>query len=81
MELPSAHFKPNLEKKRNYSKKRSYISLYFGKWNFLALILKNFLYFLKRNLFLYFGKRKLRKIPYISGNGNPEKFLIFQQVT
>ena len=29
-------------------KKSSYI---FGKWNFLALVLRNFLYFLKRNLF------------------------------
>ena len=32
--------------------------LYFGKWNFLSLILKKFLYFLKRKLFLYFGKRR-----------------------
>ena len=32
----------------------------FGKCNFLALVL-NFLYFLKRNLFLYFRKRKTRK--------------------
>ena len=27
-----------------------------GKWNFLVLILGNFLYFLKRKLFLYLGK-------------------------
>ena len=33
--------------------------LYFWKWNFLALILKKSLYFLKRKLFLYFLKRKL----------------------
>ena len=31
----------------------------FRKWNILALILKEFLYFLKRSLFLYFLKRKL----------------------
>ena len=31
-------------------------SLYFRKWNFLALILKKFLYFLKRKLFLYLQK-------------------------
>ena len=31
-------------------------SLYFGKWNFLTLILKKFLYFLKGTLFLYFLK-------------------------
>ena len=43
--------------------------LYFRKWNFLALILGNFLYFLKRKLSLYFGKWKF----YILGNGNPEK--------
>ena len=34
-------------------------SLYFQKWNFLALILKNSLYFLREKLFLYFLKRKL----------------------
>ena len=34
-------------------------SLYFWKWNFPALTLKKFLYFLKRKLFLYFLKRKL----------------------
>ena len=28
---------------------------------------------------IYFGKRKPRKIQYISGNGNPEKFNIFQK--
>ena len=35
--------------------------LYFGKWNVLALIIRSFLYFLKRKLFLYFGRRKPRK--------------------
>ena len=28
---------------------------------------------------IYFGKRKPRKIQYISGNGNPEKFNIFRE--
>ena len=45
--------------------KISYIS---GKWNFLALILKNFSYFLKRTLFLYFRKTE-----------TPKKSLIFSQ--
>ena len=36
----------------------SYIS---GKWNFLTLILKTFVYFLKRKLFIYFRKQKHRK--------------------
>ena len=35
--------------------KSSYI---FRKWNFLALMLRDFLYFLKRKLFLYFRKWK-----------------------
>ena len=32
----------------------------FTKWNFLALIFKNFLHCLKRLLFLYFRKQRLR---------------------
>ena len=61
-----------------------------GKWNFLTLILKDFLYFLKKNLFLYFKKWKTPKeIPYtfskesfsyISESGNPKKdFLYFRK--
>ena len=47
------HFlSPNSKNKKNPPEKNS---LYLGKWNFLALILRNLLYFLKRNLFLYFG--------------------------
>ena len=45
---------------------------------------KKFLYFIKRKLSLFFGKRKPEKIPYISGNGiflYLRKFLIFQEVT
>ena len=34
-------------------------SLYFQKWNFQVQILKKFLYFFKRKLFLYSPKRKL----------------------
>ena len=45
------------------------ISLYFRKWNFLALILKKFLYFLKRQLVLYFLKKSFS---YISGNGSTQ---------
>ena len=41
------------------NKKSSYNFLYLKKKShFLALILRNFLYFLKRKLFLYFGKWK-----------------------
>ena len=68
-------------------------SLYFQKWNFLALILKNSLYFLRGKLFLYFHKwsptlfsRSLKskkisseEISYISGNEDPGKFLEFFQ--
>ena len=44
--------KPKKNKKINHEKN----SLYFRKWNFLALIFKKFLYFFKRKLFLYFRK-------------------------
>ena len=71
---PSSKNKKNLFKKVIFS----YIFLYFGKWNFLAQILKNFLYFLifpekvtpKTNF--VFLKMKL------SGS-NIKKFLIFSQ--
>lgn len=63
-QLPSTLFSSKFEKKVA-SKKSSNI---FRKWNFLALILRNFLYFLKRKLFyisgnsmfLYFRKRKFQ---------------------
>ena len=48
----------------------------------LALTLKKFLYFLKRKLFLYFGKQRPRKISYVLGNGTClyfQTFLIFQE--
>ena len=77
-------FQPHLEKiKKIYPEKDS---LYFRKWNFLALILKKFrkrkprkffLYFLKRKLFLYFWKWKpWKNPPYISGS---ETFLYFRK--
>ena len=52
---------------------KSYIFLHFGKWNFLALMLRYFLYFPKRELLLYIGKWNPppKNIPYISGNGSP----------
>ena len=49
-------------------------SLYFGKWNFLALILKNFLIFL-----IFWEMETPKKISYISGNENPKKRLIFRK--
>ena len=54
-----ADFKNKLGKIKKSTPKKN--SLYFGKWNFLTLILRNFLYFLNRKLSLYFGKRKPRK--------------------
>ena len=73
------HFSTQTRKiKKIHLQKISYIS---GKWNFLALILKNFSYFLKRKLFSYFRKQKPEKISYIfskescsyiSRNRNPE---------
>ena len=51
------HFPVQTQKtKKNQPEKKF---LYFQKWNFLALILKKFLYSLKRKLFQYFLKRKL----------------------
>ena len=52
-----AIFKPQPPKNQNkiHPEKNS---LYFRKWNFLALILKKFLHFLKIKLLLYFLKKK-----------------------
>ena len=47
-------FRPSSKNKRKIHRIKRF--LYFSKWNFLALILKNFLYFFKRMLFLYFRK-------------------------
>ena len=83
--MPSALLEPSLKNKKVHLEKISYTS---GKWNFLILILKNSLYFLEANLFLYFEKQKPLKNPYISRNGTsyisgyrkPKKLLIFQKV-
>ena len=57
-----------------FSKKSSYVFLYFAKWNFLALIVGNFLYFLKESFSHISGNRNPEKISYILGNGT---FLYF----
>ena len=63
-----AHFSVQAQKIiKIYSKKICYISLYFEKWNVLALALKKLLHFLKKGL------------SYISGNGTFLKnFLYFK---
>ena len=63
MELPSALFSPSSKNKKNPPSLQllDQISYTPEKWNFLTLILKNFLHFLKRKLFLCFEKRKPRK--------------------
>ena len=78
--MESCTLQSKLEKiTKIHPKKTSYIP---EKWNFLTLILKNFLYFLKRKLFLYFRKWKPPKFSYIflkkcfsyiSGSGNLKK--------
>ena len=77
-------------KNSSKNKKSSQIFLYFEKLNFLALIVKHFLYFYKRKLFLYFRKRKPQikfcifqeaKLCSISRNRNPKKLLMFSEVT
>ena len=79
-------FRPSSKNKRKIHRIKRF--LYFSKWNFLALILKNFLYFFKRMLFLYFrkwnpvlfspGSKTKKKIDtkknsYISGNETSPK--------
>ena len=60
MELPSALLGPRSKNKKKIHPEKN--SLHFRKWNFLALISKNFLYFVIfreteiRKSFLYFGK-------------------------
>ena len=84
MELPSTFLSPsskNIKKSDpkkivfrewNFLPPRLKNSLYFGKLNFLALILRNFLHFLKRKL-------QKMELLYILGNRNPPKFLIFKE--
>ena len=54
------------------NKKSSYIFLYFGKLNFLTLILRKFLNFLKRTSFSYFENGT-------ASMETPKEFLIFQE--
>ena len=86
------HFSSQAQKiKKNPPTKNS---LHFRKWSFLALILKKFSQFLKRNLFLYFlkwnpelfspnlkkKKKKRKKItPRKLLSSNVNRFLIFSQ--
>ena len=67
MELPSAFFKHKLEKvkKKSTSKKVLYIS---GNESFWFYLILEFSYI--------FSKERFSNI---SGNGNPEKFFIFQE--
>ena len=62
MQLPSARFSPSSKKIKKIHPEKSF--LYFRKWNFLALILKE-----------NSGNGNLEKIRYISGNGT---FVIFR---
>ena len=84
-----AIFKPQPPKNQNkiHPEKNS---LYFRKWNFLALILKKFLhflkiklllYFLKKKFFLYFRKRNPALFSPSSRKKNPprENFLYFRK--
>ena len=65
MELLSTRSKSN----KIPSKKSSYIFLYFKKWNFLALVLKNYYIFSKESFSDILGNENPEKIPYISGHG------------
>ena len=51
-----AHFLAQVQTNKKIHNPKN--SSYFGKWNFLTLILKNLLYFVKRKLFLHFLNRK-----------------------
>ena len=53
------------ERKKITSKKGSYIFLYFGKRNFLVLILRHFLSFLKRKFFIFQETKNPEKKFYI----------------
>ena len=66
------HFSAQARKKKQTRSKKVLIfflkrSLCFGKWNFLALRLKQFLYFLKKEAVLIFRETELfKKTSYIS---------------
>ena len=64
------HFlSPSTKNKKNPARKNS---LYFRKWNFVALILKKTFIFFKRKLFLYF--LKWNPVRFSSGSKNKKTF-------
>ena len=75
-------FRPNHKKQKNIHPEKD--SLYFGKWDFLALILKNS--YISGNEILHFSflnqkikKIRAKKIFYASGNENLEKKFLFSK--
>ena len=69
-----AHFHSRARKKIKKSTQKK--CSYFEKWNFLALMLKEFLYFLEGKLSLYFRKRNLLVFPKMetcNSQPNPKK--------
>ena len=84
MELPSALSRPSLKKKNSTPKIISFIS---GKWNFLPLRVKTFLYFLKNNfsqsfrplppkILIFWEIELFKKTSYTSG----DNFLIYGEM-
>ena len=74
MQLSDQLFKSNLKKQRKICP-TTYIVLYFEKWNFLALILNIFLYFLT-----FRETETLIKLLYISGNRILKTIFISQEI-
>ena len=52
----------------------------FGKWNFLALVLKHFLYFFRFQETEPPPPQKKKKIIYISGKRNLKRLFVFQEI-
>ena len=67
-----AHFLTPSPKNKKIQPKENFV--YFQKWNFLALILRNFLYF------ALFQERENSKISLYFGKQKPKKLLIFQKM-
>ena len=74
MQLSDQMFKSNLKKQKKICP-TTYIVLYFEKWNFLALILNIFLYFLT-----FRETETLIKLLYISGNRILKTIFISQEI-
>ena len=78
---PGLLFTPSLKNKKKILKKwalKKFLTfpqkkffLHLAKWNFLALILKKFLYFLKNTFSYISGNGTLKKTSYISGGKFP----------